>query len=62
MDVGLKSGKVRAIAQLDAVPPLAVSGKHPFSTCVGMSAFVLYLPREFTLTILQVSSYDPSSP
>lgn len=28
-EVGLKSGKVRAIAQLDVVPPLAVSGKLP---------------------------------
>ncbi len=58
---------MRAISQLDAVPPLAVSGKLPSSTSVGLSTVILYLSPEvkkkllFQLLIRKVVLFETAS-
>lgn len=49
--VGLNSGKVRAIQQVDAVPPLAVSGKHPFLT-------ITVLSPSYAISLVSCLTYD----
>lgn len=54
VDVNLTSGKVRAVAQVDAVPPLAVSGMFTHLSQIVQKIFL----RQICISLFIVYVYE----